>query len=86
MDKEKSQVKAEIVASKPDQLAVVEPKEEKTDNLLAADHKPDTLGDNEKPEKVSEKEKENDKSEKDKDRSPRKSGSKSHERSRYVNS
>ena len=83
MDKEKSQAKDDNGASKPDLSGVAEIKDEKKDNLLSADHKPDTLVDNEKTEQVTDKEKD-DKSEKDRDRSPRKSPSKSHDRSRYV--
>ena len=65
-------------------METVEPKQEKKDDLLAADHKPDTPVDNDQPEKDKEKESVNIKSEKEKDQSPRKSRSKSYDRSRWI--
>ena len=83
MNKEKNENKAEISGTPPDKSPAIERKEEKKDNLLSADHKPDTPMEDERLEKVNEKAKETDKIDKDRERSPRKSRSKSRDRSRY---
>ena len=81
VDKDKAVAKAESIATNPEQLEATETKQEKKDDLLAADHKPDIPVD-EKVEKDSEKDNVAVKNEKDRERSPRRSRSKSYDRSR----
>ena len=81
VDKDKDVAKAEGIDTKPEEPEATETKQEKKDDLLAADHKPDIPGD-EKVEKDIEKDSVTVKNEKDKERSPRRSRSKSNDRSR----
>ena len=81
-EKESAPVKPEALASKENPLETIETKQEKKDDLLSADHNPDTPIDKNKPENEGDKDKLNIKDEKEKDRSPRKSRSKSSDRSR----
>ena len=74
VDKDKTVAKAESIATNPEQLEATETKQEKKDDLLAADHKPDVP--------VDEKDNVAVKNEKDRERSPRRSRSKSYDRSR----
>ena len=80
-DNDKVTAKGEIATGKPEQAEATEMKQEKKEDLLSADHKPDTPVD-EKVEKDSEKDNATFKHEKDNNRSPRRSRSKSSDRSR----
>ena len=82
-EKEKNQLESETNDIKPESAESLEPKGEKKDDLLSADHKPDAPMD-EKAEKATEEGISDVKIEKERDRSPRKSRSKSYDRSRYV--
>ena len=81
-EKESEPVKSEALASKENPLETIETKQEKKDDLLSADHNPDTPIDKNKPENEGDKDNLNIKDEKEKDRSPRKIRSKSSDRSR----
>ena len=83
MEKDKVPLKTETNEPNPDTLENVDPKIEKKDDLLSADHKPD-IPIEDKSLKDGEKENSDVKNEKEKNQSPRRSRSKSYDRSRYI--
>ena len=83
MEKDKVPLKTETNEPNPDTLENVDPKIEKKDDLLSADHKPD-IPIEDKSLKDGENENSDVKNEKEKNQSPRRSRSKSYDRSRYI--